>query len=353
MRDPHEVLGVAKKATPEEVKKAYRRLAMKYHPDRNSAADAKDRFAEIQSAYETITNPKKNAGPQAGGFGEGFGGFSPGRGGFGGADVNDIFSQFFGDAFRNGSQPEQKKRRLHVRLQVPFVAAALAQSVSAGFELPQTCQACQGKGSTKPPQTCPTCQGRGARQSQLGGMVFQHACPTCNGHGQVITEACAACQGDGETTQQIRVNINIPAGAQSGNTIRLSKVDGEQDVYVTLDVMEHQAFERDGDDVLVFVPVRSTLAVLGGRAKAPTMDGGELEFDVPKGAQHGDVVKIAHQGAVRARGGRGNLRVAIRLETPVKLSAEQLALMKQIDESFSPKNTPKSKSWWESVKDWF
>lgn len=347
MRDPYEVLGVAKTATPDDVKKAYRRLAMRYHPDRNSAPDAKDRFAEIQNAYDRISNPEKFA-QQQGGFGGGFGGgfeVDPN-------EINDLFSSMFGDIFGGArARGRSAPKPIQVELAVDLADVALGRSVQIDFGAPKTCGTCSGTRGDR--ATCDACGGRGVRASQLGNMMFQRTCETCGGGGERVVKPCAACAGRGQINEPVSLNVTMPVGIEDGSTIRLNGAAHGRDVFVHVRIQDHPVFSMQHGELIGRVGVRSTLAIMGGSITLSGIDGQPITVTIPKGTQPGDVLMVPGQGAVTKKKTRGQLRLVVNLETPVNLTREQIELMRQIEATWTKDNQPKNGSWWEQVKNYF
>ncbi len=373
-RDYYEVLGVAKNASDEELKKAYRKLAMKYHPDRNpDSKEAEEKFKEVKEAYETLSEPQKreaydrfgHAGvdPNAG-FGGGPGGFGAGAGGF--ADVfGDIFGDIFGGARQGGGGRAGVYRGADLRYAMEITLEQAARGYTTEIRVPswESCDTCHGTGA-KPgtkPKTCGTCNGQGAVRVQQGFFSIQQTCPTCHGTGKVIPDPCTACDGVGRVKKTKTLEVKIPAGIDDGMRIR-SAGNGEPglnggppgDLYVEIRVREHSVFQRDGDDLHCEVPIGITTAALGGKIEVPTLDG-KAEIDLPEGTQSGKQFRLRGKGIKGLRASYpGDLYVHIAIETPVRLTEHQKKLLRELDASLKdPKHSPQHKGWMDRVKEFF
>ncbi|UDF03514.1 molecular chaperone DnaJ [Asticcacaulis sp. AND118] len=358
-RDYYEILGVARDADDATLKSAFRRKAMEHHPDRNQGDDqAEARFKEVNEAYSVLSDGNKRAAydrfghagvnGQGGGFG-GQGGF--GQQGFG--NVEDIFSEMFGDIFGGGggrrSGGPQRGPDVRYDYEITLEQAYKGADVELNIPTTLTCEVCNGSGAkagTKP-VTCHTCAGHGRVRTSNGFFQVERTCPTCNGQGQVIKEPCTNCHGHGQVRANRKLNVRIPAGVDDGARIRLSG-EGQAgahggpkgDLYIFLSVAEHEIFERDGADLHCQIPVPMTTAVLGGEVEVPCLMGGEgcdgtckLEVAIPEGAQTGHKVKIKGKGMpVLNSKQRGDLLVELFVETPKHLSPRQKELMQEFAE---------------------
>jgi molecular chaperone DnaJ len=377
-RDYYEVLGVAKNASDEDIKKAYRKLAMKYHPDRNQgdgAKKAEESFKEVKEAYELLSDPQKRAvydqhghagvdasmGGGSGGAGpEGFGGFAEAFG--------DIFGDIFGGAGgRRGGGGQQVYRGsdLSYAMEISLEEAAHGKDTQIRIPTWDTCDTCKGSGA-KPgtsPKTCSTCAGNGTVQMRQGFFSIQQTCPQCKGSGKVIPEPCTACNGAGKIKRQKTLEVKIPAGINEGMRIR-SAGNGEPgtnggpagDLYIEIRIKRHDIFERDGDDLHCTVPVSMTTAALGGAIEVPTL-GSKAEIELPEGTQHGKTFRLRGKGVKGIRSTYpGDLYCHIHVETPVKMTEHQRKLMRELEESFKgagDRHSPNAKSWTDRVKDLF
>ncbi len=369
--DYYEVLGVNRNADEREIKRAYKRLAMKYHPDRNpDNKEAENKFKEIKEAYEILTDAQKRAaydqyghaafeqGGMGGGGGGGFGG---------GADFGDIFGDVFGDIF-GGGRRQRSSRGSDLRYNMELTLEEAVRGVNKEIRIPtlQSCQTCDGSGAkagTKP-KTCQTCNGAGQVQMRQGFFAVQQPCPTCHGRGTVISDPCNSCHGHGRVEKNKTLSVKIPAGVDEGDRIRLTG-EGEAgengapagDLYVQVSVKKHPIFEREENNLYCEVPINFSMAALGGEIEVPTLDG-RVKLKIPSETQTGKLFRMRSKGVKSVRGGPvGDLLCRVVVETPVKLNDEQKALLTQLGESLgSPagdKNSPKSKSFFDGVKKFF
>ncbi len=366
-RDYYEVLGVTRSATEDELKKAYRRCAMKHHPDRNPGdAAAEAAFKECKEAYEVLSDGgKRRMYDQHGhaAFEHGMGGGNAGPG-FGGADMGDIFGDIFGNIFGGGGGRGGPRRGADVGYVMELDLEEAVAGVEKRVELPTlaACDECDGSGSEDGKrETCSTCAGRGQVRMQRGIFTMQQACPHCGGQGQIIANPCKRCHGAGRVEDEKVLSVKVPAGVDTGDRIRLSG-EGEAgpagappgDLYVEVRVRPHAIFERDGDDLHCEVPVRISQAALGDTVRVPTL-GGEAEIRVPSETQTGKVFRLRDKGvkSVRSRG-PGDLYCKVVVETPVNLTAEQRDILEQFEATFTKENarrhSPKSSTFMDGVK---
>jgi molecular chaperone DnaJ len=346
-RDYYEVLGVEKNATDEEIKKAFRKLAFKYHPDQNKEDGAAEKFKEANEAYEVLSNPEKRAaydrfGHEGGEgfFGRGFEDFS--FGGFG-----DIFDAFFGGATTATRHAPQRGADLHQSITITFEEAAFGTEKKVNFSRIENCSVCHGIGA-KPgtqPTRCRNCNGTGqvqrVQESLFGRFINVATCNQCNGLGRIITETCPQCRGSGKEEFQRNISVKIPAGVDDDSQIRLNGEGhaGERggspgNLYVTLSVQPHPFFTRDGDDVLYQLPVNFAQAALGDEVEVPTLEG-NVKLKIPAGTQTGKVFRLKGKGIHHLhRMGRGDQIVTAVVMTPESLTKEQRQLFEQLSKSF-------------------
>ena len=372
-RDYYEVLGVEKGASEGELKKAYRKLAMKYHPDQNPGdKEAEEKFKEINEAYEILSDADKRARYDQFGFagvdpnygagaGGGFGG------GFDGFDLGSIFGDFFG-----GGGSSQGRRRngpargqnIGVELEVTFEEAAFGCEKEIAYSRVEPCAACEGSGckAGSQPQTCSRCGGRGTIRTQQNfmGMTMQseNPCPTCGGSGKLIKDPCDTCKGKGKVRRTKKMKVNVPAGIDHGQSFRLrgegncgSNGGPSGDVLVTVAVKEHPLFQRDGANVLCEMPITFTQAALGAEIEVPTLDG-RVRYTIPEGTQTGTTFRLKGKGIPYVGyKNRGDQYVTVVVETPTKLTKEQRELLKKLDATMDENGQPKRKRFFEKIRD--
>ena len=372
-RDFYEILGVPKNASDEEIKKSYRKLAMKFHPDRNQGEAAKEaevKFKEAKEAYEMLSDPQKRAAYDQHGHagvdpnmrgpaGEGMGGFAEAFG--------DIFGEMFGQQQQRGRGGRQVFRGgdLSYAMEVTLEEAAKGKDAQIRVPTHENCEVCSGSGAKPGTQakTCGTCGGAGAVQVRQGFFSVQQTCPTCRGLGKTISDPCIPCAGQGKIKKQKTLEVKIPAGIDGGMRIR-SAGNGEPgtnggppgDLYIEIRQKKHDIFERDGDDLHCTVPINIVTAALGGEIDVPTLDG-KAAIDLPEGTQNGKQFRLRGKGIKGVRASYpGDLYCHITVETPVKLTEHQRKLLKELDESFKKggnKHSPTGDSWTDKLKGFF
>ncbi|MFT8242878.1 molecular chaperone DnaJ [Roseomonas sp. BN140053] len=375
-RDYYEVLGTSRDASDEDLKKAYRKLAMKYHPDRNQGdATAEVRFKEINEAYEVLKDGEKRAaydryGHAAfeGGGGGGPGGFGGGFGS-GGSPFEDIFEQMFGGNFggrggRGGGAAAGRGADLRMTVEIELEEAFSGVKKTLRVPSSVTCEACEGSGAEggkAQTQNCATCKGAGKVRAQQGFFLIERTCPTCGGQGQTVKNPCKVCQGAGRVQRDRNLNVSIPAGVEDGNRIRLSG-EGEAglrgapagDLYVDVGVKPHPIFQRDGNNIFVRVPLRMTQAALGGNIEVPSIDGGRARVSIPQGTQAGDQFRLRGKGfSVLRSAARGDMYVQVSVETPQSLSPRQRELLEQFEAEAEGQGSPESDGFFAKVKEFW
>ena len=375
-RDYYDILGVSKTASDEEIKKAFRKLARKYHPDvnRDNPKEAEEKFKEINEAYEVLSSPERRA--QYDQFGhaafEG-GGAGPG-GGFGaGGGFNDIFDMFFGQSgfgfgFGGGGRQAgpEKGADLRYDMEITFEEAAFGKEAELSIPRTENCEACHGTGAAPgtSPEDCPDCHGSGTRQTvqntPFGRMVNQTTCGRCHGTGKIVKNPCGDCHGTGHKKVTRKIKVNIPKGVDQGSRVRVTgggeagvRGGGNGDLYVYIFIKPHKIFQRQGNDVVVEVPVSFVQAALGDKVQVPTLDG-PVDMKVPAGTQSGKVLRLRDKGVPNLRGaGRGDEHVVIKVLTPQNLNQRQKELLKEFGEISGDKVNPEQKSFLDNLKNLF
>lgn len=372
-RDYYEVLGVEKNASADEIKKAYRKKAMQYHPDRNPGdKEAEAKFKEAGEAYEVLSDEDKRARYDQYGhqgvdpnFNPGFGGFGGGFGGFG--DFGDIFGDIFGGGSqRSTANAPRRGDNVAARLELTFEEAAFGVEKEVSVTRIEDCAACHGTGSADGViETCSNCHGSGSVRTtqKFMGMTMQSTapCPVCGGKGKTIKTPCNTCKGKGKVRRTQKIKVKVPAGVDADQTVR---VRGEGcvgfnggpsgDLLVQIAIKRHKFFERDGANVLCEMPISFTQAALGAQIEVPTLDG-KVTYTIPEGTQTGTTFRLANKGIpyVGNRSRRGDQLVTVVVETPTKLNKEQKELLRQLEGSLDGTGTPKIKKFFDSVKELF
>jgi molecular chaperone DnaJ len=368
-RDYYEVLGVERSAAEQDIKSAYRKLAMQHHPDRNPGnPEAEEKFKEASEAYSVLIDSEKRARYDR----YGHAGVSNGAGGFDPAnftDFSDIFGDIFSDFFgvniggRGGQRGSiQRGGDEQVELHLTFEEAVFGKKTQIRVRRYEVCEQCKGSGAApgKGPVTCSTCGGRGQVRYQQGFFSIARTCPTCHGAGRAITDPCTKCKGETRVMRERVVDVNVPAGVEDGTKIRYQEM-GDAGVgggpagnlYVILHVKPHAFFEREGKDLFCIVPISFTQAALGAEIAIPTLEG-EHKLKVPEGTQAGTVLRLRGKGVPSLKGGaKGDLHVQLRVETPRKLTKRQRELLEELGSTFAPENKPEPRGLFEKVKDIF
>lgn len=369
-RDYYEILGVQRGATDQEIKSAYRKLALQYHPDRNpNNPDAEEKFKECSEAYAVLADNEKrglydrfgHAGVGGVGAGQGFDASSF-------QDFSDIFGEFFGfgDLFSGGRGGKRTRAQrgadLREDITLEFEEAVFGAEKQITYRKQENCEVCNGSGSAggKAPATCRTCGGRGQVRYQQGFFSIARTCPNCQGTGSVISDPCAKCKGEGRVLQSKTIDAKVPAGVEDGTRIRFSGV-GEAgihggpagDLYVVLHVKEHPFFQRQGTDLYCVVPISVTQAALGAEIEVPTLDG-EQALKIPEGTQSGTMLKLRNKGVPVLNGhGKGDLFIEVRVQTPTKLTKRQRELLQELQGITQVENKPQRHTLLGKMKDMF
>ncbi len=380
-QDFYETLGVGKSADADELKKAYRKLAMKYHPDRNAGDKAAEqKFKEVSEAYDVLKDPEKRAaydrfghaafeGPGAGGAGG-----HPGAGDFGfgfAGGFADIFDEMFGDftgrqrggaGGGGGGGGQQRGADLRYNMEISLEEAFAGKQATIRVPSATQCDGCNGTGAAKgsKPVTCPTCQGRGRVRAQQGFFTIERTCVSCQGQGQILENPCGTCRGSGRVAKEKTLAVSIPAGVEDGTRIRLSG-EGEAglrggpagDLYIFLSIKPHAYFQRDGANIYMRVPIAMTTAALGGVIEVPTVDGARARVTVPEGTQTGHQFRLKGKGmSVMRSTARGDMYIRAQIETPVKLTKRQKELLREFEgESPASRTSPESEGFFAKVKE--
>ena len=374
-KDYYEILGVSRSASASEIKKAYLKLAKKYHPDVNKEAEAEKKFKEISQAYDILKDPQKKAaydrmGHQAfeqtgGQTGGGFGGFSSG-----GADFNDIFGDFFSDFMGGGGRsrgrtgsPQVRGADLKYNLEISLEDAFKGADKPINFTTEANCNTCNGQGSSKPNaiKSCSTCHGQGTVRMQQGFFAFEQACSKCNGQGTIISDPCKSCHGQGRAPKRKELIVNVPAGVENGTRIRIAG-EGEAglrggqngDLYVFITVKAHEIYKPDGADLHIKLPITFTKAALGGEVNVPIIDGSTVSLKIPAGTETGDKLRLKGKGMSKVRSSlRGDLYAHAYIETPKKLTSKQRKILEELDAELKETSSFKDEGFFAKVKNWW
>ncbi len=365
--DYYDVLGVSKDSDPGTIKSSYRKLAMKFHPDKNPGdVEAEKKFKEISEAYEVLSNPEKKEAYDTYGhdaFNQGSGGFSEGFGsGFG--NFSDIFEDFFGDfGGRPNRKREQRGQDLKYEIDIDLRESFTGIKKEISFDTLVRCDDCSGSGSEKGSglRDCSVCGGSGRTRASQGFFTVERTCSSCGGAGQVITDPCNSCHGEGRRRKSRNLEVNIPAGVEDGSRIRLSgegavgqNGSAPGDLYIFVNMMEHQIFGRNGTEIFCNVPVSIVDASLGGSVEVPTVSGGRVKVKIPPGAQHGDQFRLTGKGMPALRSTSfGDMIISLIIEIPKNLSQNQKNLLNQFNEELNQNNSPEKSGFFSKVKDFW
>jgi molecular chaperone DnaJ len=370
-RDYYDVLGVSKSATPDEIKKAYRKLAMKFHPDKNQGdKGAEQKFKEINEAYEVLKDQNKKAaydnyGHSAFEGGGGFGGAgSPFGDGF--EDISDafrgMFKDFMGGGGRQSNEDLNRGNDLQYNLSISLEEAFLGGKHQIKFRAPVKCDTCNGSGSRTGKTTkCTVCGGSGRVRMQQGFFIVEQTCRNCMGSGQVIADPCGSCHGQGKIMKDRTLNVEVPAGVEHGSRIRIqgegeagSKGGKSGDLYVMINIKKHKLFQREGANLYCSVPIKMTTAALGGSIEIPIIDGTKTKLSIPSGTQSGMSFRLSGKGMTKMRSSsKGDLIVNIKVEVPVNLSKKQKELLEQFEQESADNSTMESKGFFDKMKHFF
>jgi molecular chaperone DnaJ len=383
MKDYYTVLGITREATPEEIKKAYRKRALESHPDRNPGdPKAEEQFKRISEAYEVLSDDKRRniydqygeEGLKGAGMGDGGAGFGGGfssmeealrtfMGAFGGGRGAPGFESFFGGGFEGADESSRQGASKKATIQIKFEEAAKGIEKELAITNYITCETCHGSGakSKNGIKTCATCQGKGQLYQNRGFFSMSSVCPHCQGAGQVIVDPCKTCAGAGRTKEKQRIKIRIPAGVDNGMRLKMSGygdagIGGgpSGDLFVYIEVEPHDTFQREGDDVYLDLPITFSEAALGCKKEVPTPLGESARIQVPDGTQNGKLLRISSKGFPNVHGkGHGDLLVRIIVETPIRLSEKQKALLRSFEELETPGNHPRKKGFLDKIKMFF
>jgi molecular chaperone DnaJ len=374
-KDYYETLGVTKSSTDDEIKKAYRKLAMKYHPDKNPGDKKSEaKFRDATEAYEVLLDSQKRAAydryghaaftqQQQQGGGGGGGGHPGFSGGFGGSFA-DIIDEMFGGSFSGGGQANHAGADVRYNMDISLEEAFKGKNATVKFTTLICCTSCKGSGGEagSRPTNCTACHGRGKTRYQQGFFTIERPCATCGGAGQTIAKPCRPCNGSGRVRKEKNLEVKIPPGVEEGTRIRVTH-EGEAglrgapsgDLYVFLNIKAHALFKRQGADILCKVPIQMVTAVLGGEIDVPTIDGGQASVKIPAGTQPGQQFRLKSKGMSILRAtGRGDMIIEAKVETPVSLSKKQRELMEEFAEiGKGEKNSPESSGFFAKIKDLF
>ena len=377
-RDYYEILGIARNASEDEIKRSYRKLAVKFHPDKNpDDAGAEEKFKELGEAYDVLMDANKRAaydryghaafaqgtaGPGGGGFHDPFDIFREVFGGGGGGTAGGIFESFFGGGGQVDRDGRQRGSDLRYDMQITLEEAAFGVEKEIEVRKLDTCAKCEGEGAEAGSRAvnCPTCSGRGQVISSRGFFQVSQTCPRCRGAGQIIEKPCRVCDGEGRVEKMSRIKLKIPAGIAEGSRLRSSR-NGEAgirggapgDLYVVIHVKEHPVFQRDEDNLYCELPVPFTLAALGGEVAVPTLEG-KANLKIPAGTQSGQIFKLRDKGIINVNGReRGDLLARLIVEVPTRLNAEQRQKLEEFAELCGEENTPLHKGFFDRAKEFF
>lgn len=352
MKNPYDTLGVARDASKDDIKKAYRRLAMKYHPDRNSASEAVEKFKDISAAYDVLNDPNKRAQFDR------TGSTDASSDSFNGAHPFSFFHDIFGEHF-NQRASQERGANIQAEVEIDLNTSVTGGQVRVAAQIPVLCTHCKGSGAEGgKTHTCQTCHGQGQVLQSVLGFSVQRACPTCDGNGVIPDKKCSVCKGHGQVLQNKSWDITIPAGIEDGNQLRLkgeglNGPGGRGDLFVHIHLKAHPIYSRSGAHLSVTIPIRFSQAALGVTLQLPALDGSVVAVAIPPGTQHGEQIVVRGKGVKDMRGFIGDLYATIEIETPVKLNKAQRTLLERFDGQIKDKHSPRSTSFIDKIKKFF
>lgn len=352
MSNPYDVLGVERSATPDEIKKAYRRMAMKYHPDRNGSKEAVEKFKEVSKAYDILNDPNKRAHFDRTGSTES-------HEQFGYSHPFSFFNDIFGEHFQNQRQAHNRGSNIQAEVEIDLNTSVVGGNVRVEAQIPVACSACNGSGAEGGrTHTCPTCHGQGQVVQSMLGFSVQRPCGTCEGAGVLPDKKCTVCKGHGQVLKKKLWDIAIPAGIDDGNQLRLKGEGldgpgGRGDLFVHVRIQEHPIYVRNGAHLSTTVPIRFSQAALGVTIQLPALDGSSISVAIPPGTQPNAQIVLRGKGVKDVRGYVGDLYVTIDIETPVKLNKAQQSLLERFDGQIKDKHSPRAQSFMEKIKHFF
>ena len=374
--DYYELLGVSRSASEDEIKKSYRRMVFKYHPDKNPGdKEAEEKFKKISEAYEVLSDREKRDAYDRYGHSAFSGGMGGGNSGFGGgfnggfsSDFSDIFNDFFGGGFSRGTQGQSREKvrgaDLRYDIEISLEDAFKGVKIPISYVTNVACSTCSGNGSEGEAKAvkCGTCNGAGRIRTRKGFLTIEELCHTCSGEGEIIKNKCKRCGGSGRVRNEVGILVTVPQGIENGNKVRVNG-KGEAgcrgapsgDLYVYVTVKSHKFFTRKGADLYCNVPIKMTLAALGGEIEMPTIDGTWTKLKIPEGTQNNDKLRMRGKGMpeVYAKDRRGDMYVQVTVETPVKLSKKQIEILRKFDDESNASSSPKSSVFFQKVKDFW
>lgn len=348
--NPYEVLGISKNATKEEIKKAYRKMAMKYHPDRNKDESSSEKFKEINNAYEILSNDKKRKEYDT------FGNNPRGTGGFSGFDDLNGFSGFdpFSDFFKDNFKTKEHPTNFYTEIDIDLRTAINGGSHHLICEINEICSSCNGtKAENKKMKSCDLCMGHGSIQEKFLNFLIKKPCSNCNGLGEVPVKTCSHCKGLGEVPKIKELNINIPAGIEDGYQLRLktegiNTLKGTAYIIIKVNVKKHEIFERNGHHLSLNVPISFIDACMGGEIKIIDINNNLLNIKIPEGLQNGQTLRVKGKGGLDLKGNIGDIYIKFNIETPINLTKEQKKILKDFEKTYKNENKTKEKKWYEN-----